>query len=156
MDAGRCERCFVIRWNISRNRLLVYINRQSFRFWKNSNRNYQCSRKIRCKISCKTFCIGITYLNQSFPFEGVVIALFFILLSIGFIYPNSVSRALSPFKELSGSASTMNGSFMMAMSAIITAVVGSLGMLMPFVMFAVMTCASILAILIFSIARNSK
>jgi DHA1 family bicyclomycin/chloramphenicol resistance-like MFS transporter len=94
--------------------------------------------------------------KSKFSFEGVVIALFFILLSIGFIYPNSVSRALSPFKELSGSASTMNGSFMMAMSAIITAVVGSLGMLMPFVMFAVMTCASILAILIFSIARNSK
>ncbi|HRN49555.1 MAG TPA: multidrug effflux MFS transporter [Niabella sp.] len=93
------------------------------------------------------------YLMKDFPFELVVVALFLILLSVGLIYPNTVTSALSPFKELSGSASAMNGSFMMGMSAFITAVVGVLGKPAPFTMFAIMMGASILVIVFVQLGK---
>lgn len=93
------------------------------------------------------------YLMKDFPIELVVVALFFILLSVGLIYPNTVTSALSPFKKLSGSASAMNGSFMMGMSAFITAVVGVLGKPAPFTMFAIMTGASILVIVFVQLGK---
>lgn len=93
------------------------------------------------------------FLMKNFPFELVVVALFFILLSVGLIYPNTVTSALSPFKKLSGSASAMNGSFMMGMSAFITAVVGVLGKPAPFTMFAIMTGASILVIVFVQLGK---
>lgn len=94
------------------------------------------------------------YLIKSFPLQAVVAALFFILLTIGLIYPNTVTAALSPFKELAGSASAMNGSFMMGMSALITAVIGMLTMLSPLIMFGVMTIVSILVLLFLAIAKR--
>lgn len=96
---------------------------------------------------------AVAYLMKDFPFELVVVALFLILLSVGLIYPNTVTSALSPFKELSGSASAMNGSFMMGMSALITAVVGVLGKPAPFTMFAIMMGASILVIVFVQLGK---
>jgi len=96
-----------------------------------------------------------TYLTESFPYQGVVIALFFILLSVGLVYPNTITSALSPFKALAGSASAMNGSFMMAVSALITAVVGAVGIPSPFIMFAIMAVASALVILFLQLGRLS-
>lgn len=97
--------------------------------------------------------VATAFLMKDFPFELVVVALFFILLSIGLIYPNTVTSALSPFKELSGSASAMNGSFMMGMSAFITAVVGVLGKPAPFTMFAIMMGTSILVIVFVQLGK---
>jgi len=97
--------------------------------------------------------VTAAYLMKDFPIELVVVALFFILLSVGLIYPNTVTSALSPFKELSGSASAMNGSFMMGMSAFITAVVGVLGRPAPFTMFAIMMGASILVIVFVQLGK---
>lgn len=96
------------------------------------------------------------YFIKDFPYQAVIVALFLILLSVGLIYPNTVTSALSPFKALAGSASAMNGSFMMGMSALITAVVGAVGSHSPFSMFAVMSLASIVAALVFSIAKTFK
>ncbi len=87
-------------------------------------------------------------------FEWVVIALFLILLSVGLIYPNTVTSALSPFRELSGSASAMNGSFMMGMSAFITAVIGILGKPTPLIIFSIMMAASVLVIFFLTIAKK--
>lgn len=88
------------------------------------------------------------------PFEWVVVALFFILLSVGLIYPNTVTSALAPFKDLSGSASAMNGSFMMGMNALITAVIGVLGKPAPLTMFSIMLSASVLMIIFLMTAKK--
>lgn len=95
-----------------------------------------------------------TYWVHQLSFEWVVVALFTILLSVGLIYPNTVTSALAPFKELSGSASAMNGSFMMGMSAFITAVVGVLGKPTPLTMFSIMMAASVLVIFFLTIAKK--
>ncbi|NUM40769.1 MAG: multidrug effflux MFS transporter [Leptospiraceae bacterium] len=93
------------------------------------------------------------YLITVFPFQLVIAALFLILMSIGLIYPNTVTSALSPFKELAGSASAMNGAIMMAMSAFITAVVGLLGAPTPFILFAIMAIAGVLVFVFLQIAK---
>ncbi len=94
------------------------------------------------------------YWVHQLSFEWVVVALFTILLSVGLIYPNTVTSALAPFKELSGSASAMNGSFMMGMSAFITAVVGVLGKPTPLTMFSIMLAASVLVIIFLMTAKK--
>lgn len=94
------------------------------------------------------------YWVHQLSFEWVVVALFTILLSVGLIYPNTVTSALAPFKELSGSASAMNGSFMMGMSAFITAVVGILGKPTPLTQFSIMLVASVLVIFFLTIAKK--
>jgi len=97
-----------------------------------------------------------TYFHRYIQYEYVVIALFFILLSVGLIYPNTVTSALSPFKILSGTASAMNGSFMMAMSALITAVIGMLEKPIPFMMFSIMMGVSFLTIVFIQLGKNIK
>ncbi|HOJ08184.1 MAG: multidrug effflux MFS transporter [Ignavibacteriota bacterium] len=95
----------------------------------------------------------VAYWVNHLPFEWVVVALFFILLSVGLIYPNTVTSALAPFKELSGSASAINGSFMMGMSAFITAVVGVLGRPTPFTISSIMMAASVLVIVFVQLGK---
>lgn len=94
------------------------------------------------------------YLINDFPVEILIVALFLILLSVGLIYPNTVTSALSPFKELSGSASAMNGSLMMGMSALLTAVVGAFESAAPITMFAIMVVAGLLVFFFLQIAKR--
>jgi len=96
------------------------------------------------------------YWVHHLSFEWVVVALFFILLSVGLIYPNTVTSALAPFKKLSGSASAMNGSFMMGMSALVTAVVGVLGKPSPLTMLFIMLVASVLVIIFIQLGNFLK
>lgn len=96
----------------------------------------------------------IPYIMNDFPVEFLVVGLFFILLSVGLIYPNTVTSALAPFKKLSGSASAMNGSLMMGMSALLTAVVGAFGSASPITMFTIMAVASVLVFVILQIAKR--
>lgn len=96
----------------------------------------------------------VAIISDSFPYQVLVIALFLILLSVGLIYPNTVNAALSPFRELAGSASALNGSLMMAMSALITAVVGVLGKPTPFTMFSIMMVASVLVLVFLVVAKK--
>lgn len=94
------------------------------------------------------------YLMNDFPVELLIAGLFFILLSVGLIYPNTVTSALAPFKKLSGSASAMNGSLMMGMSALLTAVVGAFGSAVPVTMFTIMAVVGLLVVVFLQIAKR--
>lgn len=98
----------------------------------------------------------ITYFADGFPYQAMVVTLFFILLCVGLIYPNTINAALSPFKELAGSASALNGSLMMAMSALITAIIGALSTSSPFTMFAIMVAASALVLVFLQMAKQRQ
>jgi len=96
----------------------------------------------------------LIYFYPTIPFEWVVVGIFLLEFCIGITYPNAVSASLAPFKELSGSASALNGSFMMGFSAIVTAVIGVLAASSAFTMVAVMAMLAILTVIFLQIARR--
>lgn len=79
---------------------------------------------------------ALAWIHPAIAFGWVVAGIFFSELLLGFAYPNSVAASLVPFKELSGTASALNGGVRMGVSALVTGAVGVLSVDTPLAMFA--------------------
>lgn len=64
------------------------------------------------------------YFNPDFPYQLVVVSLFSILFTVGFINPNATAASLSPFKGNVGTASALGGAMRMGVGALVAATIG--------------------------------
>lgn len=64
------------------------------------------------------------HLNPQLPYQLVVVGLFFILFSIGFVNPNATAASLAPFTHNAGTASALGGAIRMGVGAMVAAAIG--------------------------------
>jgi len=68
---------------------------------------------------CSIIFLGLCMLQQ--PIEWLLVPLFFIILTLGILFPATTKLALEPFHENSGSASALLGSLQLMLTFIISA-----------------------------------
>src|SRR5690606_31408629 len=66
----------------------------------------------------------IVWFNPQIPYQFVVVGLFSILFTIGFINPNATAASLAPFTDKSGTASALGGAIRMGVGAMVAAAIG--------------------------------
>jgi len=93
------------------------------------------------------------YYTGLLSFPILLIGTFFYLFGHGFIFPNTSAMALTPFKELAGSASALLGCVQMALGGVASAAVSYLhdGTALP--MIGVMCACAVLALIIHLFTR---
>ena len=68
---------------------------------------------------CSIIFLGLCMLQQ--PIEWLLVPLFFIILTLGVLFPTTTKLALEPFHENSGSASALLGSLQLMLTFIVSA-----------------------------------
>lgn len=68
--------------------------------------------------------LGMVLLKPDIPYQFLVVGLFSILFTIGFINPNATAASLAPFTDKSGTASALGGAIRMGVGAIVAAAIG--------------------------------
>jgi DHA1 family bicyclomycin/chloramphenicol resistance-like MFS transporter len=68
--------------------------------------------------------LGMVLLKPDVPYQYLVIGLFSILFTIGFINPNATAASLVPFTDKSGTASALGGAIRMGVGAMVAAAIG--------------------------------
>jgi len=76
----------------------------------------------------------------------IVVAMFCLMFSFGLVNPNAAAMALAPFAKNAGSAAAMMGFLQMALGALASMLVGSLGIKEILPIFGIITSASALAL----------
>ncbi len=66
----------------------------------------------------------IVLFNPNIPYPFLVVGLFSILFTIGFINPNATAASLAPFTDKSGTASALGGAIRMGVGAMVAAAIG--------------------------------
>ena len=66
----------------------------------------------------------IVWFNPQIPYQFIVVGLFSILFTIGFINPNATAASLAPFTDKSGTASALGGAIRMGVGAMVAAAIG--------------------------------
>lgn len=92
--------------------------------------------------------------TNTLTFPVALLLIFFFLFGHGFIFPNTSAVALSPFKDLAGSASALLGCIQMAIGAFASAVVSILHNETPWPMLGVMCTGAILSLILHLIIKN--
>lgn len=76
-------------------------------------------------LSLISLCILIFVLiNPHLSYQWLVVALFLILFTIGFINPNATAASLAPFTKNSGTASALGGAIRMGTGALVATTIG--------------------------------
>ena len=97
-------------------------------------------------LSLISLCILIFVLiNPHLPYQWLVVALFLILFTIGFINPNATAASLAPFTKNSGTASALGGAIRMGTGALVATAVGLFQGESSLTMFIMIFVLSILA-----------
>lgn len=97
-------------------------------------------------LSLISLCILIFVLiNPNLPYQWLVVALFLILFTIGFINPNATAASLAPFTKNSGTASALGGAIRMGTGALVATAVGLFQGESSLTMFIMIFVLSILA-----------
>lgn len=97
-------------------------------------------------LSLISLCILIFVLiNPNLPYQWLVVALFLILFTIGFINPNATAASLAPFTKNSGTASALGGAIRMGTGALVATAVGLFQGESSLTMFMMIFVLSILA-----------
>lgn len=96
----------------------------------------------------------VVFINPTISYQWVVVGIFAVQSSLGFTYPNAIAASLAPFTKNSGSASALNGSIRMGISAMVTAVIGLVVADSAFTMFSTMAVLAICAMFFLRFARK--
>ncbi|NLN32476.1 MAG: multidrug effflux MFS transporter [Flavobacteriaceae bacterium] len=97
-------------------------------------------------LSLISLCILIFVLiNPHLPYQWLVVTLFLILFTIGFINPNATAASLAPFTKNSGTASALGGAIRMGTGALVATAVGLFQGESSLTMFIMIFVLSILA-----------
>lgn len=97
-------------------------------------------------LSLISLCILIFVLiNPHLPYQWLVVALFLILFTIGFINPNATAASLAPFTKNSGTASALGGAIRMGTGALVATTIGLFQGESSLTMFIMIFVLSILA-----------
>lgn len=97
-------------------------------------------------LSLISLCILIFVLiNPNLHYQWLVVALFLILFTIGFINPNATAASLAPFTKNSGTASALGGAIRMGTGALVATAVGLFQGESSLTMFIMIFVLSILA-----------
>lgn len=80
---------------------------------------------------------GIFFFNDNVAYTTTVICMVSIMFLIGFVNPNATAASISPFTANTGTASALSGSIRMGVGAAVAAVMGTLPVITPQIMFTV-------------------
>lgn len=95
--------------------------------------------------------LGVNSIFTELPYQWVVVGLFSILFTIGFINPNALAASMTPFTGNSGAASALGGAIRMGAGATVAGIIGLLSANNTFVMFLMIAILSVLTFFFFLI-----
>lgn len=102
--------------------------------------------------------LTVAYLNPTLSYQWVVVGLFSILFTIGFINPNAMAASLVPFTDRAGAASALSGAMRMGMAALVAGIIAWIQIKDVFTMFLIIFLLTITTVilLLFSPKRTRK
>jgi DHA1 family bicyclomycin/chloramphenicol resistance-like MFS transporter len=102
--------------------------------------------------------IAILYLVESmngwFGLPGTLAMIFLILCGVGIINPNASALSLAPFSKNGGTASSLMGAMQLGIGALATYFVSLFKDVSPLSMAVIVTCSSVVALMILVIGRR--
>lgn len=102
-------------------------------------------------VVISTLVLGIYSVYPEIPYPWVVVGLFSILFTIGFINPNALAASMAPFTGNSGAASALGGAIRMGAGAMVAGIIGFLPAENAFWMFMMMAVLSVITVLFYLI-----
>lgn len=92
--------------------------------------------------------LSFSYLNPTLSYQWVVLGLFSILFTIGFINPNAMAASLVPFTDRAGAASALSGAIRMGMAALVAGLIGVIQVKDVFTMFMIIFLLTLITVIL--------